>query len=437
MSDNKTFDMDMDQMLNALPGGLLRIALDDELTIIYATDTFYRLIEMDSSKQVKPPKSIFKSVYSADIIYYTQQIAAQKRRGDKQFLLFYRVLQKKGGLKWIMINGSKSDEEFQKQNKAYPIYFCMALDITEHMTQFKKMEQELDYHRTILELSKELFFEYIIASDTITFEALFREVFGRESEIMDFSKRLERTKLIHPVDLPRVIKTYKSMMSGKKQAKIEFRMTAKDGDMVWYVCYASIIYDENKNPYKVVGKLSISNVNHSEDIKDPSVKMDPLTNVYAKETAENMIIESMVSQDAEVISALLLCEVRNYKAANEVVRIVEGENVLVSIAGILKKMFRGTDVIGRMDMGDFLIYMKDIRSEKNAYEKAENICREINKLYSYDFNKNGVIISIGIALVKGQSDYSTSLANAKTALVMAKKESNSSFEVFYPQNKRK
>lgn len=430
MSEN--LKIDMDHMLNNLPGGLLRIAMDDEMTIMHATDTFYKLIEMDQSKSAKPPKSIFKTVYSADIILYTQQLAAQKRKKDNQFFLFYRVLHKSASLKWILISGSKTDEEYQKQGKTYPIYFCMALDITGHMANYRKMEQELDYHRTILELSKELFFEYEIATDTLTFKELFREVFGKESEMKGFSKRLEKTTLIHSADLPKVIKLYKSMMNGKKQARLELRMVTRDQEIAWYICYASIIYDENKNPFKVVGKLAVVNTNQNENMKDSNTQMDPLTNVYTKETAENIIIENMVSQDSEALSALFMCEVRNYKGANEAVRIVEGENVLVSIAGILKRMFRGTDIIGRMDLGDFMIYMKDIRSDKNAYEKADNICREINKEYSYEFNKNEIAISIGVALVKGQSDYPTSLANAKKALIMAKKDSNSSFEVFYP-----
>ena len=208
MSDNQKFEMN--QMLNALPGGLLRIAFDDELTIIYATDTFYELIDIDSSKQAKLPKSIFKTVYSADIIFYTQQIAARKQKKDDQFLLFYRVLQKNGSLKWIMINGNKTEEVYQKQSKTYSIYFCMALDVSEHMTNYRRLEQELDYHRAILELSKELFFEYVIATDTLTFSELFREVFGKESEIKSFSKRLENTNLVHNADLPGVIKIYKS-----------------------------------------------------------------------------------------------------------------------------------------------------------------------------------------------------------------------------------
>lgn len=430
MSDNQI--MDMDQMLNALPGGLLRIAMDDELTIIYATDTFYKLIEIDNIKQVKLTKSIFKTVYSADIIFYTQQIAAQKQRKNNQFLLFYRVLQKNGSLKWIMINGNKSEEEYQKQNKSYPIYFCMALDISEHMNAFRKMEQELDYHRTILELSKELFFEYVIASDTLMFSELFREIFGKESEIQEFSKRLEKTKLVHQADLPGLMKIYKSMMSGKKQARIELRMTTKNDDIAWYVCYASIIYDDNKNPFKVVGKLSLINTKQEEKKQEPVLQLDTLTKVYNKESAEDLIVKNLTNQDDDTISALFICEVRNYKGWNEVVKIVDGENVLTSIAGVLKKQFRGTDVIGRLGMGEFIIYMKDISSERNAYKKAEVICKEVNKSFDYAFNKNGVNISIGVALAKGQADYQTELTNAKAALVMAKKDRSSSFEIFYP-----
>jgi diguanylate cyclase (GGDEF)-like protein len=419
-------------MLNALPGGYLRIALDDELTIMYANDTFYKLIEMNQSKLTKPLKSVFKSVYSADIIFYTQQLAAQKRKKDDQILLFYRVLQKNGSLKWILINGSKTDEEYQKQNKTYPIYFCMALDITEHMTNYREMEQELDYHRTILELSKELFFEYEIATDTLTFKELFREVFGKESEIKGFSKKLENTKLIYPADLPGIIKIYKSMMSGKKQARIELRMITKDGDIAWYVCYASIILDENKNPFRLVGKLSLINKKQEEKKVAPKLQLDSLTNVYTKDTAEHLIAESMSTQDDDSITAIFACEVRNYKGLNEIVKIVDGVNVLSSIGKILKVQFRSTDIIGRIGLGDFLVYMKSISSEKSAYERAEQICKEVNRLFSYDFNKRGVVISIGVALFRGQADFQREFANAKAALVMAKKDVTSSFEVFTP-----
>jgi len=430
MSENINTSMDM--MTSGLPGGQLRIALDDELTVLYASDSFYELIEMNESKQAKPVKSIFKTVYSADIIFYTQQIAAHKQKNSDNFMLFYRVLQKNGSLKWIMINGKKTDEVYQKQSKTYPVFSCVALDMSDHMAAFRRIEQELDYHRTIMELSRELFFEYLIAADTLTFTELFREVLGKESQIKDFSKRLEKTKVIHPEDLPGVLKVYKSIMGGKKQAILELRLKTKDGDIAWYICYASIIYDENKNPFKVVGKLTQVHTKQENRKEIPQEELDALTRVYTKESAETMITNSLRNQDPGDVSALFICEVRNYKGINEVVKIVEGENVLVAVSRILQGMFRTNDVIGRVGHGDFVIFINNIRSDRILYEKAETICREVDKLFSFDYNKNSVSISIGIALVKGPADYAEILANARSALVMAKKESKSSFEIFCP-----
>lgn len=425
--------VDMNEIMKSLPGGLLKVALDNELTIVFATDAFYKLIDVDINKPDIFPENIVKTVYSTDIIYYTHQITAQRKRKDEQFLLFYRVLLKNGDLRWVMINGSKSEEVYQKQTKSFPIYFCMALDVTDHMVKFRKLEQENDYHRTVSELSKELCFEYEIASDTIIFNPLFREVFGKESTILEFSRKLERTALVYPADLSHVIRIYRSVMGGKKQVRSEFRMITKDGEATWYVCYASIIFDENKTPYKVIGKLSVvyTRVEEAEE-KTYKIQMDNLTNVYNKETAEQMITDTMLNQDSESLSAILYCEVRNYKNINDIVRVVDGENILSTVANVLKRSFRSTDIIGRMGLSEFVVLMIGINSDKNAYRRAEDICREVNNLYSYSFNKNQVSISIGITFVKGSQDYATAIANAKTALIMAKKDSSSSFEAFYP-----
>lgn len=427
-----TQSIDIDKIMKTLPSGLLRIALDDELTIIYASDTFYKLIDADISKPAKLPKTIVKTVYSTDIINYTHQMVAQKKRKDNQFLLFYRVLLKNGDLRWIMINGSKTDEIYKKNNKDVPVYFSMALDITDHMAEYKKLEQKVDYHSTISELSKELFFEYVIASDTLSFSPLFREVFGKESNITNFSYKLERTSIIYPADISGVIKTYRSVMSGKKQVRSEFRMITKDGDTAWYVCYASIIFDENKNPYKVVGKLSAIYKRKEEAEETPKIQLDNLTKLYNKDTAERMMLDTMLNQDVESLSAILMCEVRNYKNINDIVRIIDGENILSTVANILKSSFRSTDIIGRMGLSEFAVYMRDINSDKSVYKRAEEICREVNDLYSYNYNKNQISISIGITFVKGSMDYASAMANAKTALVMAKKENSSSFDAFNP-----
>lgn len=424
----------MEQLLKSVPGGIAKLVFDDVLTILYATDTFNNLIKNATEKIItKAPMALLRIVYSADIIYVTQQLAVQKHRKDNLISLNFRTLQQDGSFRWVMITGSRTEEEYTSGTKSLPVYSCIAVDVTDHMLKYKKLEQINEYQRTITELSKELYFEYEIAKDTLAFTELFREVFGRDAEITNFRTRLERSKIIHPEELPIVISIFNNMMSGKKQVRFEVRLISKDGVATWYVCYASIIYDENRNPFKLIGKLSTTNpIKKEADMPSTEPQFDTLTKVYTKESAESIITEVMSKQEPEALSALMVIDIRNYKGINEIMKAANGEDILTTIADLFKIRFRATDIIGRLALSDFVIYVKGIRTDKNVYEKAEQLCKEVDNLYSFAYTKNSLSISIGIAFHRGAlMEYPVLLANSKTALIMAKKIPTSSFEVFY------
>ncbi len=421
----------LDVLLQTTPGGLAKLALDDMLSILYATDTFYKLIKSVTDKDIKGTASLLRMVYSADIINLTQQIASQKQRKDNLISFNFRTLQQDGSFKWIIINGSKTEEAYQPAGKTYPVYSCIATDITSQMQRFKELEQTNDYHRIISELSRDLFFEYEIATDTITFTEQFRELFGADSVITNFRKRLEKTKLVHEDELPAIIAIFNSIMSGRKLARFEVRLIQKDGSAVWYTCYLSIILGENKNPYKVVGKFSTMNiVNYEIEETKPQAVLDSTTNVCTKDSAVNLIQNMASKQKEDIFSAFLLLDIRNYKGINEVKKIMNGENILTTIGGVLKSQVRTSDIVGRIGVSEFVIYVRELPTDKVVYELAERICKKVEALHSYANTKSNLTVSVGIAFHRGPEDYTTLFANANSALVMAKKVANSSFEVF-------
>jgi diguanylate cyclase (GGDEF)-like protein len=422
----------IDQLIQSAPGGLAKVAFDEMLTIIHATDTFYSLIKNVTDKAViSSPTSLLRMVYSADIIYVTHQLAAQKNRKDNIFQINFRSLQQNGNFKWVMITGNKTEEVYPAGVKSVPVYSCIAMDISDLMMKYKKLEQTNDYQRTIAELSKDLYFEYEIATDTLSFSELFREVFGKDSVMTGFRKRLEKTKMIHPEELPAVVGIYNSMMSGRKQVRFELRLLSKEGIANWYLCYASIIFDENRNPYKVVGKLSITTP-AGKEVEPQQYKpyFDSLTNVYTKESSDYMITEAARKQSTDSLSALFLIDIKNYKNINDIRRSLGKENILTTIGGILKSKVRSSDIVGRMGLSEFVLYIKNIPSDKTAYELAENLCKSLEELHSYQYTKSGIAVTIGVAFHKGEQEYQTLLANANAALVMAKKHPASSFEIF-------
>ncbi len=422
--------LQMDNLLTSAPGGVVKIAMDDMLTILFASDTFYSLVKNVTEKMTEGPQPLLRMVYSADVISVTQQIASQRLRKDNMISFHFRSLQQDGSFKWIMVTGRRTEETYTSRMKSVPVYACMAMDATSTMIQYKVLEQAVEYNRAITELSRELYFEYEIATDTLSFSEFFRELFGKDSEITGFRKRLEKTKIIHPEELPAVVGIFNSVMSGRKQVRFELRLIPKDGKPCWYICYASIIYGENRNPYKVVGKLSLINTVEKEPEKEPyQPSRDTLTGVCTKEFAELMIREALSKQGEDSLSAMMLVDVRNYKNINEIRRAVQGENILTSIGALLKKNFRTTDIIGRVGLSEFVIFIKDIPTDTVVYNKAEELCSVLDSLHSYEHTKNSLVISIGITLQRGIQEFQSVFANANTALVMAKKLPASSFEV--------
>lgn len=429
MEDNT---QQFEQLLQTAPGGIAKIAFDDMLTILFATDKFFSLVKNVSDKTAnKIPVSLLRMVYSADIINMTQQIAVQRHRKDNMLSLSFRTLQQDGTFRWVLISGFKTEETHQSGTKTIPVYSCVAIDATSTMVNYKRLEQTADYHRIITELSKDLFYEYEIATDTLSFTEIFREQFGKENVITGFRKRLEKTKTIHAEELPAVVSIFNSMMSGRKLARFELRLVPKDNVPCWYTCYASIIFDENRNPYKVIGKLSpMSLVTQEHTSLAAAPQLDTVSGVCTKDSAERLITEAAGAQDGETLSALMVIDIRNYKNINEIRRMINGDNLMAEIGKVLKEHFRSGDVIGRLGLSEFIVYAKGVPSDKAVYELGDQLCKDLEGLHSYEHTKNCISVSVGISIHRGTAEYQTLIANANAALVMAKKVATSSFEVF-------
>lgn len=422
---------DKKDLLRFLPGGIIKLVLDDDLTLLYATGTFLHLIRSATLSLGREfPIAMKKIIYSADIIYVSQQLAMQKQRKDNMFILQFRILQPDGGFKWIMISGRRMEEEYINGSKAYPVYSCIAMDATSHMEKHNEIEQELKYQDIISGLSEDIFFVYEIANDTMIFKEVFREKFGKENVVKKFSSKLEKSKLIDPEERPQIIKIYQRIMNGKKQARFMMHLISKDGISTPYECYVSIIYDENKNPFRVIGKMTCNPLMKESD---PALKAQALEDVKIKQPEfldENVMMETLKTYPLDSLSAFLLLEVRNYKIVNALVETLNGEDILTTIEVILKERFRTLDMIGRLSANEFFVFMRDISEEKNATDKAELICNDVDGLYSFEHIKNGMTISIGVNFItESQENYQAMVEATREALKEAKKEKNSAYVI--------
>lgn len=115
--------------------------------------------------------------------------------------------------------------------------------------------------------------------------------------------------------------------------------------------------------------------------------------------------------------ALIMVDIDHFKRINDTYGHAVGDQVLISISNLLKRLCRQSDLIARWGGEEFTILLPDTEKQ-GAFVFAERIADEISKLELPESHK--ITISQGIAVHNGNESFDEILKRADTALYSAK-----------------
>lgn len=163
---------------------------------------------------------------------------------------------------------------------------------------------------------------------------------------------------------------------------------------------------------------------------------DPLTDLFNR----RRFLEELESQIAQgrrfgTKGAVLFLDVDNFKYVNDSLGHQSGDNVLITLARLLKKRSRETDVVARLGGDEFAIILSHVDENKVKF-----IANKIQKLIQQEFlGKEGyfnITVSIGIALFPEHSDTGEELLTyADLAMYKAKEEGRNCVCIYTPEQK--
>lgn len=120
--------------------------------------------------------------------------------------------------------------------------------------------------------------------------------------------------------------------------------------------------------------------------------------------------------------ALLFIDLNHFKEVNDTEGHEAGDHLLVSVAGILKKVISPNDMVSRFGGDEFLVLLDDVEDRA----QVEEICQSIHSLMETNVNVGGMLLpmsaSIGIAYSDNHQydDASEIIHDADTAMYVAK-----------------
>ena len=197
--------------------------------------------------------------------------------------------------------------------------------------------------------------------------------------------------------------------------ELEFRILTTDQYYVWFRLRYRAEF-ENGKAFRVTGFLqNVEKFCRERDEFKNIIERDQMTGLYSKTHAPYLV--NQVLEDKSKMNALLVIDLDNFKSVNDKLGHLIGDAVIMDMAMNLKTTFRKSDILGHIGGDEFMVLMKNIKSEEIIHQKCDQLRNLLRRVYNHDDQKVSVSSSIGIAIFPQHGeDYKTLFACADAAL---------------------
>lgn len=292
-------------------------------------------------------------------------------------------------------------------------------------------ELESERYKIVAMLSECVLFEYHITSKILYKFDSYGKILRDFDVIKNFRYNENLLSLIHEEDLEQFYEFCNELDTGKDRLNLDLRFL-ENNIYQWFEIKGHTLYNEDNVPVKVIGKISNIDTQkkEKEKLKERSER-DPLTTLYNKETTERLVNKFLKIEGADYQGILLLIDFDNFKGINDNLGHLFGDSVLRDVSSQLRKVFRSTDVIGRVGGDEFVIYISGKCHGDTISQKTEEILRIFDKIYTDKDKQLATSCSIGIALApKHGTNYKELFKRADIALYQAKNSGKGCYQVF-------
>ena len=318
-----------------------------------------------------------------------------------------------------------------KEGKKYTLSAAL-MDISASARKIRKTNEKLNI---IANISADKIFEYDIADDVFKISCNDGSEFVLKEVYEDFENEFKEKRLIHEDDYATFEKFCDSMRLGNEKITTQLRLYNEEiDDYRWSIIDAKTLFDSEESPKRCIGRIQdISKTKEAEMRLIDKAERDPLTKIYNKATTKQLVSDYLRTDSRDTFDALIIVDVDNFKSVNDNLGHLFGDSILVDLSQELQDLFRSSDVVGRIGGDEFLVFLRGIKHRNHIEDKATDICRVFELLYSND-NGDKITGSLGISIFPQDGDtFDELFKKADIALYSSKNEGKNCY-TFYSEN---
>jgi len=419
-NDIKKSSQELKTLTANIPGCVKRCKYDSNFTMIYCSDGFLQLTgyTRDEVNEFFEDKYI-NMIYKLDREEVRFNIDKQLQAGEV-IDIQYRLLKKDGSLVWTYDKGQLIIELGME-----PEFYSVLVDITCLKETIQELEISNERYQIVMDQSDSTIFEYNILNDVVSMGKNDQNLSG--GSFQDFLKNISCSLFSGDVN------SFKSMFAnvraGAHSAEGEYRLKNTKSSYLWYDINITTIFDQDNRPVRAIGTIrDITFQKEATQTLMEKAERDALTGLLNKSTTKSFIEEAL---KCDCLCALYMIDVDYFKNVNDSLGHLFGDTVLADIGDKLKKLFRTSDVVGRIGGDEFMVLLKNIGDTSLITEKAAAINCCLRQTFGSGADQCTISGSVGVALYpEDGKTYSDLYKKADIALYQAKRAGRNRYVLF-------
>jgi diguanylate cyclase (GGDEF)-like protein/PAS domain S-box-containing protein len=241
--------------------------------------------------------------------------------------------------------------------------------------------------------------------------------------------------ITHPDDVHADRAAREDLVAGRLEIfRAEKRYLHAAGHTVWVSVHATLVRDADGRPSHILGQIQdVTERRRFEERLQHMVDHDSLTGLYNRRRFEQELdrhVAHIERYGAE--GALLVLDLDDFKSVNDTLGHNAGDELIVSVGGMLKSKLRDSDVIARLGGDEFAILLP-VGGTEEAEAVATKLIRAVREEISILGARRArrVTTSVGVAPF-GEADLTGEemLVNADLAMYEAKEAGRDRYAVY-------
>lgn len=423
----KKTKIELETVIENIPGGVVRFSYDDCLSIQFLNDGLLKLTgytKFDIKSKLE--NRFLNLVHEQDREELASAIVDQMTT-NKTVEINCRLKCCDGKYSWFLFKGRMITSDSGSQT-----CLCVLTDINETKQAQQELNLSVQRYHIITEQSDSIIFEYSFLDNSIYLSDKWYKKFAPVNLDKGIYNYLANSKLIEPSDFSVFEQMRDSVKNGTLYNEFEIRLQTMSSKYIWCRVKMSSILDENHNICKIIGKIVDIDVQkrETESLKKKA-EIDSLSGLYNKGTTQMLINNYLATNGASGKHALLILDIDNFKSINDNLGHLVGDTVIRNITTRMKDIVRASDICGRVGGDEFVVLLKNVKSNDIVKAKASEICSAFRHTICNDSKTLNISCSIGISFYDEHgATYNELIDKADTALYEAKKRGKDQLVIY-------